>query len=176
MYKNARMKNIMKFAVLSAVIVTIFQACSINYTLSGASIPENAKTFSVNYFPNQAAYVNPNLSQTFTEYAKQFFARQTRLELVERNGDFLFEGEIVDYNVTPMAITGDATAAETRLTIKINVRFYNRLDPEQDFEEVFSAYEDFEASQSIINVQDELVDLIIQQISENVFNKAFSDW
>lgn len=159
-----------------AGVVSLFAGCSINYTFSGASIPEQAKTFSVGFFMNQATFVNPNLSQTFTEYLKEFIARQTRLQQVDREGDMQFEGEITDYNIRPMAITQDATAAQTRLTIAINVRFYNGIYPEKDFENVFSAYADFPSTESLQSVEEELINQIIRQISEDIFNKAFTDW
>ncbi len=158
------------------VLLTAFTACSIRYTTSGASIPDQAKTLSVGFFPNQAEYVNPNLSQDLTEYLKDFFMRQTRLNLVEQNGDFEFEGEIVEYRITPQAITSDASAAMTRLTVGINVRCYNKIYPEKDFEQKFTAFSEFESTQTIDDALPTLMEEILLQISEDIFNKAFTDW
>lgn len=173
---SAKTKRILSVLTTLVVSILVYTGCSINYTLSGASIPEEATTFSVEFFPNQATFVNPNLSQTFTEYLKEFTARQTRLEQVDRGGDMQFGGEITRYNIRPMAITQDATAAETRLTIAINVRFTNGVYPDKDFENEFSGYADFPSDVSIQSVEDELINDIIRQISEDIFNKAFTDW
>lgn len=164
------------FVVSGVAVFLLIGGCSISYTFSGASIPEAAKTFSVSYFSNQADFVNPTLSQQFTENLKDYFSRQTRLDQVAKNGDMQFEGEIVDYFIRPLAITQDASAAETRLSITVNVRFFNGIDPEKDFEAKFSAYQDFESTVSLQDVQAGLVEDIINQISEDIFNKAFTDW
>lgn len=161
---------------MAVSVLSLYSGCSINYTMSGASIPEQAKTYSVGFFLNQATFVNPNLSQTFTEYLKEFIARQTRLQQVDRNGDMQFEGEITQYNIRPMAITQDATAAQTRLTIAINIRFFNGIYPEKDFETEFSGFADFPSTESLQAIEEELVNDIINQISQELFNKAFTDW
>lgn len=173
---STKTKRIIAALIAMVTALVMYTGCSINYTMSGASIPEQAKTFSVDFFPNQATYVNPNLSQTFTEYLKEFIARQTRLELIKRGGDMQFSGEIIRYNIRPMAITQDATAAETRLTIVITVRFANGIYPDKDFENDFSAYADFPSDASLESVETQLIDDIIKQISEDIFNKAFTDW
>ncbi len=172
----ANIKRRVAGSLLVVTMLTFFTGCSINYTFSGASIPEQAKTYSVGFFLNQATFVNPNLSQTFTEYLKEFIARQTRLQQVDRNGDMQFEGEITQYNIRPMAITQDATAAQTRLTIAINVRFFNGIYPDKDFETEFSGFADFPSTESLQAVEDELINEIINQISQEIFNKAFTDW
>ena len=96
-------------------------SCKINYSFTGASISPDIKTVSIQYFPNMARLVNPNLSQVFTESLKEKFLSQTNLSLVNNIGDLNFEGEIVEYYTKPMAIQGDETAALNRLTIKIRV-------------------------------------------------------
>ena len=100
------------------------------YSLSGASIPESAKTFSVAYFPNNAPMVSPTLSATLTEALKDKFTRQTKLQQVEDNGDFAFEGEIVGYTSTTASVSSDNYAVLNRLTIRVKVKFTNVIEPD----------------------------------------------
>lgn len=168
--------KVLSHLTVVAILLVVYVSCKISYRFTGASIPETAKTFSVAYFPNQAEFVNPNLSQDFTEYLKDFFQRQTRLQLVEQNGDFQFEGEIVEYRIVPQAISGDASAAMTRLTVGVNVRCYNLADPDKDFEQKFSAFAEFESTLSLDEATPTLLEEIQLQIAEDLFNKAFTDW
>ena len=103
------------------------------YSLSGASIPEAAKTFSVAYFPNNAPMVSPALSTTLTEALKDKFSRQTKLQLVEEGGDFAFEGEITGYASTTASVSSDNYALLNRLTITVRVKFTNSVDPNASF-------------------------------------------
>lgn len=161
--------------LISSIILLI--GCSIQYSFTGGNLDYSKyKNFSVDMFPNRAPLINPTLSQDFTEGLKDFMLSQTQLDLARRNGDLHFEGEIVDYNLRPMAIKANATSAETRLTMKVQVRFYNKIDPEQDFESSFSAYADFETSESFMSIEADLVEEIMQQIFENIFNKSIANW
>lgn len=165
------------YHLIIAALVLIVTSCSISYKLTGASIDySKVSTVSVNYFPNEAELVDPDLSQEFTETLKDKFQRQTRLTLIEQNGDLHFEGEITGYNIKPISIQADALAAQTRLTIDVNARFINNTDPEQDFETRFSAYADFDASQSIEDVRADLRAEIIEIITEDIFNKSVANW
>ena len=109
------------------------------YSFTGASIPPEAKTVSVQFFPNRAQLIEPTLSPIFTEALRDQFVNQTNLEMIDRNGDLALEGEIVDYKTSPVAIQGDQTAALNRLTITVNVRFVNKYEPDKDFEQKFSS-------------------------------------
>ncbi|MBN2165389.1 MAG: LptE family protein [Marinilabiliaceae bacterium] len=166
---------ILKLGVLF-VMPIVFWGCSINMTLNGASIPENLKTVSVQYFENRAPLINPQLSQTFTEKLKDRLANESRLQLTTSIGDVDFSGSIKGYDVRPMAIQADAISAETRLTINVEVKYKNFKNPKESWESSFSAYEDFPSDKNITEVEDELVGLIIDKITENIFNKAFANW
>lgn len=98
---------------------------TVKYSLSGASIPPDAKTFSVAYFPNNAAMVAPILSSTFTDALADKFSRQTRLVQVSEGGDFAFEGEITNYTSTTATVGSNDVATQNRLTITVQVRFTN---------------------------------------------------
>lgn len=165
-------KNI--FIIL--LIVSLAYSCKINYSFTGASISPDVKTVSIQYFPNMARLVNPNLSQDFTEALKEKFLSQTNLTLVNSVGDLNFEGEIIDYKTKPMSIQSNETAALNRLTVKIKVRFSNALDPEQNFETSFSRFDEYESSKNLYDVEDELIVAIIEQIIDDIFNKSVANW
>ena len=165
---------------IKALIVVVFLAfmshsCGV-YSFSGASIPAEAKTVSVDYFPNHAQLVNPMLSNIFTNALRDAMTNQTTLDMVESGGDIAFEGEITDYKTMPVAITSGQTAAMNRLTITVNVRFSNRIDETKDFEQSFSRYEDYPSDQDLNAVQEALTTTITEQLVEDIFNKALVNW
>ncbi len=157
-----------------AIASGMLPSCWGGYSFTGTAI--EAKTISIDYFPNKASIINPSLSQTLTEAFRDKFVNQTKLELVKRNGELHLEGEIVGYQVSPVAIQANETAAMNRLTIKVNVRFTNTLDHDQDFEKTFTSFQDYSASSNLSSVEDELVSIIIKRIVEDVFNKALVNW
>ena len=146
------------------------------YSLSGASIPESAKTFSVAYFPNNAPMVSPTLSATLTEALKDKFTRQTKLQQVEDNGDFAFEGEIVGYTSTTASVSSDNYAVLNRLTIRVKVKFTNVIEPDNSFNREFSAFADYESTKLLTEVQSELDEQIVEEIVTEIFQAAASNW
>lgn len=146
------------------------------YSFTGASVPPEAKTVSVQYFPNNANLVYPMLSSMLTNTLRDYFMNQTTLSEVGNNGDLAVEGEIVGYETAPTAITGDQTAALNRLTITVNVRFFNRFDETKNFEQKFSQYEDYPSSQDLNSVQETLSNTIVEKLCEDIFNKAVVNW
>lgn len=169
------MKRSVVISVMAAALALLCHSCGI-YSFSGASIPAEAKTISVDYFPNHAQLVNPLLSDHLTNALRDAMTNQTTLDMVESDGDLAFEGEIVDYNTVPTAITSGQTAAMNRLTVKVKVRFSNRLDETKDFEQTFSRYEDYPSDQELTSVQESLTSVIIEQLVEDIFNKALVNW
>ena len=167
------MKRLCLYSVV--LLALLCQGCGF-YSFSGASIPAEAKTVSVQYFPNRASLVNPTLSNDFTTALRDVMMNQTSLDMVEEDGDLAFEGEITDYRTSPVAITADQTAALNRLTITVNVRFYNKFDATKGFESRFSHYEDYPSDQDLNVVQDALTATIIEALVEDVFNKALVNW
>lgn len=168
--------NRMKKYFLLLPFFLVVAGCSIRVTFNGSSVPEDVKIASVQFFENRAPYINPTLSQNFTEALKDRITSESRLIVRSGVGDVDFAGEIVGYDTKPMAIQADAVSAQTRLTVSIKVRYQNFKDPRQNWESSFSAYQDFSSDQNINDVEDELVELIIDELTENIFNKAFSDW
>lgn len=168
--------NFKTFILLSAVCLTL-GGCTVKYGLSGASIPVNAKTYSVSYFPNNAILVNPNLSSTFTEALKDKISRQSRLQ-EDRNsqGEMHFEGEITGYTSTSKAITGNEQAVTNQLTVTVRVRFTNSLEPKNNFDKSFQAYQDYSSAIYLQDAEPQLIPQITETLVENIFNAAFSNW
>lgn len=163
--------------VLLSLLVSACGLSKINYSRNGASIPLEAKTFSVNYIENRAAYVEPTLSNELTEALKQKFRSETNLsEILDGNGDLHFEGEIVQDYLRPVDITRDEYAARTRLTIVVRVRYINRFDDKFDYDSQFSAYRDMGELQDRSEVGQSLVKEIIEQIVDDIYNKAVVNW
>ncbi len=167
----------LKYIVILAFfgIAVSFSSC-ISYSFTGASIPPEAKTISVQYFDNHADFVNPTLSESLTTSVKDRFTNQTSLVLMRQNGDLQIEGVITDYRSTPQAITAGQTAALTRLSISVKVKFVNLLEPENNFETSFTRYEDYDSTKDLAEVQDILVELINVMLVDDIFNKAVINW
>ena len=160
--------------LLVAVCAT---ACTISYRFNGASIDYNVtKTITINDFPIRAALLYPPLATTFNETLKDAYTRQTRLSLVNSGGDLVLEGEITGYNLTPQAVTEDAYASQTRLTITVRVRYTDNKKPENDLDRTFSAYRDFPSSSMLTDVQDELITQITQELADLIFNATVGNW
>ncbi|MBP3355723.1 MAG: LptE family protein [Rikenellaceae bacterium] len=158
------------------VSTSVFSACSVKISLSGASIPPGAKTVSIAYFPNNAPMVAPMLSTTLTEALQDKFQRQTRLELVNENGDLAFEGEITNYTSTPASISAQEVAQRNKLTITVKVRFTNAIEPEWNYNKTFSQFAEYDASMLLQEVETGLIEEIVAMLVEDIFNEAVANW
>lgn len=150
-------------------------ACGI-YSFSGTSIQPDVKTVTIDLFEYRALKVNPSLANNLTEAFKTKFRKLTKLEQVEEDGDIELSGDVVGYDVSAQAITAGEVASKNRLTVTIKAKFTNRKYPEDDFEQTFSAYADFDATQTMDSVQDALCEEIIDKIVEEVFNASVAKW
>lgn len=157
--------------------VILLNACTISYKFNGASIDySTTKTISIADFPNMAALVHPPLSNNLSDGIRDLFQRQTRLEQVRRGGNLELEGEITGYTLTPMAVSADSYASETKLTITVKVRFTNNVAPEESFEKTYTAYQTFDSSQMLVDVQDELCNTMITEIADQIYNDTVAKW
>lgn len=163
-------------ALLLATTLATMGGCTVKYSFSGASIPLEAKTVSIPYFPNNAPMVAPSLSSTLTDALQDKFARQTKLQLVPTGGDLAFEGEITNYTSTPAAITAAETAAMNRLTITVKVKFTNVYEPQNNYNKSFSAFAEYDATSLLQDVQDTLITEICEQLVQDIFNGAVANW
>ena len=161
--------------ILLAFGLTLFSSCGI-YSHSGASIPADAKTFSVNYIVNNASIVAPTLSQVLTEKIKTKFINETGLKLTTGEGDLHFTGKITDYKTAPSAIQGNQTTAVNRLTVSVEITFENRLDPTKNFNQTFTNFTDFDAQQNFATVEQGLIVKVTDGLVQDIFNKAFINW
>ena len=156
----------------------VLSGCRISVTFNGAAIDYNVyKTISIGNFPIRAALVYPPLQQTFENALLDYVQRNTRLQVVDNvNADLQIEGEITGYSLTPQAVTENAYASLTRLTIQVRVRYTDNKQENKDIDQTFSAYQDFDSSQMLTDVQDELCTKISEDLVTLIFNATLGDW
>ena len=168
----------MKAVRILALCLTVFavSACGI-YSFSGTSIKPDVKTITINYVEYKAMKVNPSLSNDLTEAIRNQFRRMTSLEQVELDGDLEITGQVTGYDVRASAVTAGDVAAMNRLTVTVKVDFTNRKYPEEDFTgKSFSAYGEYESTQSLDAVESSLCAEIIDKIVEDIFNATVAQW
>ena len=171
-------KNYRKIiASLLAVTLILLAGCKVSYKLTGASIDyTKVKTISLEPFQNRAAYQWGPMAQMFNQTLNDVFVQQTKLVQVKNGGDLHFAGEITSYDQFNKSISSDGYSSMVQLKMTVNVRFTNNINHDEDFERSFSAVRDFEASQSLESVQEELVTQMIKEIVESIFNAAVANW
>ena len=157
-------------------LLLIFLAGCKVYSFTGASIPPEAKTISIIYFRNVADIIEPTLSPSLTDELRDRFMSQTNLALVNEMGDLQIEGEIRKYDVKPVAILGNETAALNRLTISVFIRYTNTIDETKNYEQAFSRFEDYPSDQDISQAKIILIPIINEQLVTDIFNKAVVNW
>ena len=166
----------MMMALSLAVTALIVHSCGI-YSFSGTSIQPEVKTVTINYFEYKALKVNPSLSNQMTEAMQDKFLKLTKLEQVEMEGDLEIIGSITGYDVKATAVTANESVAQNRLTVTVKVSFVNRKFPEDNFDDKsFSAYQDFDAMQSLESVEATLCEDIVEQLCEDIFNATVANW
>ena len=161
------------FILLTAAL--LLNSCGF-YSFTGASIPPEAETVSVSFFPNHAQIVQPTLSQRFTESLQDKFMRQTSLNLIESGGDLHFEGSITGYSTQPVSIQADDRAAQNRLTMSVRVVFENHFDPDSSFERTFTRYYEYPSNMSLSQVEDQAITRINEDLVEDIFNASVVNW
>lgn len=175
------MKLISKILSLKAVALLVmlftWQGCTVSYKFNGAALDYNVyKTIFVSNFPIRAALVYPPLQQTFENELLDYISRNTRLRIVDTNADLQMEGEITGYSLSPQAVTEDAYASKTRLTITVRVKYTDSKQDGKDIDQTFSAYRDFDSSEMLTDVQDELCSQISKELVDLIFNATLGNW
>lgn len=147
------------------------------YSFSGTSIQPDVNTITINTFEYKAMRVNPSLSNDLSEALRTQFRKMTRLEQVETDGDMEITGEITGYEVSAAAITADEVAARNKLTVTVKVDFADRKHPDEDFEgKSFSAFSEYDSTNSLDAVESSLCAEIIDKIVEDIFNATVAQW
>ena len=165
----------MKNIILLFFCISLFIGCGI-YSFNGASISKETKSITIKYFKNSALTKQPTLSQVLTEKLKDYFTEQTNLIISNQNGDLYFNGDIIKYDVQPIAIQSNETAGQNRLTISVKIDFSNKQNEELNFNQTFSRYKDYESSQNLSDIEDVLITEITNELVEDIFNKAVVNW
>ncbi len=170
------MKKLILLLIMT-ICLGVSQGCRISYKFNGAALDYNLyKTVHIGEFPIRAALVYAPLQQTFENELTDYVTRNTRLRVVDGAADLELEGEITGYTLTPQAVTEDAYASMTRLTITVRVNYTDTKKDGNDVDQSFSAYRDFEASQMLMDVQEELCNQIAKELVELIFNATLGNW
>jgi len=163
-----------KLAVILMAVVSVQATC--NYTFKDISVPPEVKTIRVNYFENKARYVNPQLSPQLTDKLKQKVISQTRLTVINgEDAHYDVGGYVSDFSVNTSGISGSQVSSNN-LNITIHIIFKNRLNAKKDFETDVTRNFPFPASLSFTDAQNSLMEDILKNVTEDIFNKVFSDW
>ncbi len=160
-------------AIAAALVFVMFSGC---YSFQGIGIPPDVNTFYVQLFENQSAGATPTLPRDFTERLKDKIRTETRLKENDESPDVEFSGSITAFDVTAEAPKAGETIGFNRLTISVNVRFVNHKNEKANWNQQFSFFDNFDASQNLLDVQEQLVDNISRELVERIFNKAFTNW
>lgn len=169
----------MKSKIIVALsLLFIVISCRVSYQFNGASVDySKIKTIDIQNFQNQALDVYPLLAQYFNEHIRDFYTRNTKLQVLQNQpSDLELEGEITRYYFMPLAVQDNAYASQTRLTMEVRIRFRNNVNPDEDVEQTFSAYRDFPSDEVLTNVQDQLIEELTKDIVDQIFNATLSKW
>jgi hypothetical protein len=168
------MRKILKYTAFFFAFISL-NSCSVyNFTGTGKI---DAKTYQVNYFQNNSELVQPGIERTFTNRLQDLIQNQTNLTLTNAGADLVYEGEIVDFRISPMTATADQRAAQNRVTIRINVRFTNKKKEEDDFEKPFTFFYDYNGSDQLVGAElTKALDEIFERITQDIFNESLAKW
>jgi len=161
--------------VLHIFLGFLFCSCGF-YSFTGASISPEVKTYSVSFFENKSNTINSSLSSTFTEKLKDYFSSQLNIQQIDKEGDLSFSGEIINYEIKPIAISSNETARQNRLTIKVKVSFMNIFDEKMNFDSNFVRYKDFPSDEDLSVVEDIYMQEICDDLVEDIFNQSVVNW
>ncbi|MCE2613132.1 LPS assembly lipoprotein LptE [Flavobacteriaceae bacterium D16] len=181
MFGKSQKKNVQQLKGFWVLALPMLLAISCGvYNFTGGDVG-TATSFQVSYFQNYAtqspgSIFDPGLDREFTLSLQDVILNQTNLDLVSSNGDLLYEGEIVEYRISPMTATAEQRAAQNRLTMSVNVRFFNKTKEEADFERRFSFFFDYDANAQLSSVRDEAHEAIFERINQDIFNESLANW
>lgn len=170
-------RGILKSVLFASISVCLMSGCSVSYGLTGASIDYNkTKTITIETFTNRAAYQWAPMAPMFNTSISDKYNNQTKLRQVRRDGDLVLSGEITSYDQTNKSIAADGYSSMVQLKMSVKVKFTNNQKHEDDFDRSFSASRDYDSSQQLTAVQEELVQQMIDDIVDQVFNATVAKW
>lgn len=166
------------FAVCMLSLSFLVNSCSVALGLAPISSIDytKVKTISIAEFQNRAEYVYAPLATEFNQRMRDMFVQQTRLQVVNSGGDLDIDGEITGYNQYNESVDASGYASKVKVTLTINVRYVNNTNHEEDFEQQFSAFQTYDSSQLLTDVQDQLITLMVKDITEQIFNATVANW
>lgn len=165
-----------KIQLLTVIAIFVITGCTISYKFNGASIDySKTKSISISDFPNNAALVYPPLAIKFNEELRNKYSQQTRLKILDSGGDLALEGSITGYTLVPIAVGSNNLASENRLTLTVQISFYNNATGEET-KNNFSANRTFPSTSSLNDVQDGLIEELIEEIIDQIFNATVANW
>ena len=173
-----------RIRLLVLLLPLLFSGCSVKYSFTGTNINyELVKTFSVENFFNDSGGGPANMEQRFTETLKEYYQRNTQLELVRNNGDLQFSGSIVRYSLSPQAVvsSGDPNlpdrAGQMRLTISVEVDYLNLSNEEENKKQTFTFFQDYDPrTVTLLDVENQLVEDIFETIIQDIFTATVANW
>ena len=166
----------MKFRFLSVLLLILAVSFGSCYSFRGVSIAPNVDTFYIDDFEQSAPNAPITLNQDFSEAMRDKIRRETRLSLTDTDPDIVFSGSITGYNITALDPIPGERAALNRLQISVRVNYESMVDKEDKWQETFSFFEEFQADQNLTTIENQLISNIFDQITEDIFNRAFSNW
>ncbi len=176
-----RTKTIVRLARTVCCLVGLClasQSCKI-YSFKDVSIPPEVKTIQIGFIENRARYVDPQLSPQLTDKFKQKISNQTKLTQVQGDADYDVSAFVAEYNVTTAGVSNQA-ASINRLTVTVHLALKNRLNDQKlgtpDFETDITRNFDFPATSNLTDAEATLTPQIIQQMTDDMFNRLFSNW
>ncbi len=175
-YKVTGKELLMSF-LWCVMVTTLLAACKISYKFNGASVDyAKVHTIQIADFPIRSAYVWGPMGPMFNNALKDIYANHTKLQQVKRGGDLRVEGEIVSYQQRNKSISSEGNSSQTELSITVNVRFTNTTNHKEDFERQFTATSTYESTKSLQSVQQQLVEEMIKNITDQIFNATLANW
>lgn len=169
--------GIIKTVMVALASVLLMQGCTVSYKLNGASIDYNTiKTITLETFSNRAAYQWAPMAPMFNNTLSDRYNSQTKLRQVKRDGDLVISGEIISYDQTNKSISADGYSSMVQLKMTVKVKFINNKQHNDDFDKTFSANREYDSSQQLSAVQEELVQQMIDDIVDQVFNATVANW
>ena len=169
------MKNIVTCCLLPVACCALLIGCKV-YSFTGANVPADIKSFSVEFFQNRAGNGPASVAQTFTDRLKLKFQTEANLRQVTGNGDLQFSGAITSFTYSNDAPVAGATSGLSKLTVSVEVIYKNTKDEKDQWTENFSRFAQFQSTENIQSVEDQLISEINRQLVDDIFQKALVKW